>query len=55
MKRPIIIEGTYRASEQITPETAPPPRREPIFNNWSNAVPLLVIILLRLAFVMGSH
>jgi hypothetical protein len=47
---PPIIEGSYR----VVGETARP-RREPIFNHWRNAVPLLVLLGVQGLFAVGSY
>ena len=54
-QEPPIIEGTYRASERTTPQPAPRPHREPIFNNWRYAAAFGVFILLRLGWVLASR
>ena len=47
-KAPFTIEGTYRVVDHS-------PRREPVFNNWRNAVPLVVLILVPVAWLLGTH
>lgn len=44
-KPPKIIEGTYSEAN----------KRQPIFNNWRYAVPLLGLIALRTLWVLASH
>lgn len=48
-KAPQIIEGTYQATDSGRPA------RQPIFNNWRNAVPLLGLIAIRAIWVLASR
>jgi hypothetical protein len=48
--RQLTIEGSYR----VIGETVRP-RREPIFNSWRNAVPLLALVAIRALWVMAAH
>lgn len=45
---PKIIEGTYSASDK-------PKKRQPIFNNWRYAIPLLGLIALRVLWVLAAR
>jgi hypothetical protein len=43
-----VIEGNYTVSGEVT---RPILRREPLFNHWRNAIPLLVYVAIKLVWM----